>query len=287
MAIYLSLKNDCSSPVTNDNPISTKHTSNGDSKIIPVYIANDGKRKNVPSDQKSSKWLYTNIQIRVEGVSYTLKQDISPSDAEVTLHFDSVDGWNIGTIIQSGTERMKIEEILTDTSIRVQRNYKTDGNSSLIGHKIGAPFVAENKSVALALPDPRDYKNHGDFLNGGAPLTSGLDPTILTLDLSNSEKADTVKSNDATKYREGSLIKIDKEIMKVTKVTAPNDLTVIRGYNDTERVSHNQNSIIYCVGIVDVDVAHKIFIKNTPPPGLPTQKKADVRIVVMADEEPA
>ena len=287
MAIYLALKDDCSSIVTDLNPISTKHTSNGDSKTVPVYIANDGKRKNVPNDTQPPKLLYTNIQVRVEGVAYKLGQSISPSTSDTVLTFDSVAGWNIGTIIQSGTERMRIEEILTDTSVRVQRDYKSDGGSSIAtGHQIGANFVAENKSVSLALPDPDNYNNPGSFLNGGESLTVGLDPTKLTLALGNQDSATTVRSSDATKYSVGCLIRIDNEIMKVTEISG-NNMTVIRGYNDTQRVSHNGNAIIYCVGIVDINVAHKIFIKNSRPAGLPTQKKADVRISVMADEEPA
>lgn len=287
MALYLALKEDCSSIVTDLNPISTKHTSNGDSKIVPVYIANDGKRKNVPNDSKPPELLYTNIQIKVEGVSYKLGQAISPSTSDTVLTFDSVEGWNIGTVLRSGTERMRIEEILTSNSIRVQRDYKSDGsNSTIVGHQIGANFVAENKSVSLALPDPNNYNNPGNFLNGGDSLTTGLDPTILSLALGNQDSATTVRSSDATKYKVGCLIKIDNEIMKVTQISG-SDMTVIRGYNDTQRVSHNQNSTIYCVGIVDINVAHKFFIKNSPPSGLPTQKKADVRVVIMADEEPA
>ena len=213
------------------------------------------------------------------------EKEIKTSDTVLT--FDSVAGWNIGTIIQSGTERMRIEEILTDTSVRVQRDYKSDGGSSIAtGHQIGANFVAENKSVSLALPDPDNYNNPGSFLNGGESLTVGLDPTKLTLALGNQDSATTVRSSDATKYSVGCLIRIDNEIMKVTEISG-NNMTVIRGYNDTQRVSHNGNAIIYCVGIVDINVAHKIFIKNSPPAGLPTQKKADVRISVMADEEPA
>lgn len=286
MALYLALKDDCSSIVTDLNPISTKHTSNGDSRTIPVYIANDGKRKNVPNDSNPPELLYTNIQIKVEGVSYKLEQEISPSTSETVLHFASVEGWNIGTVIQSGTERMRIEQILTATSIRVQRDYKTDGTSSIAGHKIGANFVAENKSVSLALPNPSNYDNPGNFLNGGESLTTGLDPTTLSVALGNQDNATTVRSSDATKYKKGCLIKIDNEIMKVTDI-AGNEMTVLRGYNDTQRVPHNQHSIIYCVGIVDIDVAHKFFIKNSPPAGLPTQKKADIRVVIMADEEPA
>ena len=43
---------------------------------------------------------------------------------------------------------------------------------------------------------------------------------------------------------------------------------------------------LYSVGLVDKMVTHKIFIKNDPPGGLPTQKKADVKLVVISDEEP-
>ena len=92
MAIYLALKDDGSSIVTDLNPISTKHTSNGDSKTVPVYIANDGKRKNVPNDTQPPKLLYTNIQVRVEGVAYKLGQSISPSTSDTVLTFDSVAG---------------------------------------------------------------------------------------------------------------------------------------------------------------------------------------------------
>jgi hypothetical protein len=73
--------------------------------------------------------------------------------------------------------------------------------------------------------------------------------------------------------------------MKVVAVSG-NDVQVVRGYNST-RASHVQNSVIYMVGIVDkAPITHKFYIKNSPPAGLPTQKKKDIRIVLVADEEP-
>ena len=73
--------------------------------------------------------------------------------------------------------------------------------------------------------------------------------------------------------------------MKITNIQG-NEITVVRGYNNTNRTVHVQNAIIYCVGIADIGVAHKFFVKNDPPAGLPTQKKADNKLVLVANEEP-
>lgn len=287
MALYLCLNEDGTGIVSEQNPIQTKHTSNGEPMTVPVYIYNDGKRKGVDNDKNPPALIYTNIQVKVEGVGYSLEVAVSPLTSDVTLHFDSVSGWNIGTIIKAGMERMRVEEVLTARSVRVQRNYTADGGSSTMqGHTIGTMFIAEATSVSLALPDIANYNNPGTFLSGGDSLMNGLDPSYLTTALTESENSNIVKTLKASSYAVGSTIKINSEEMKVLSVSG-NDVTVLRGYNGTRRQSHSQNSIIYLVGMKDIGKTHKVFIKNDPPSGLPTQKKSDVKIVIVADEEPA
>lgn len=286
MALYLCLNQDGTGIVSAQNPIQTKHTNSGEPVTIPVYIFNDGKRSGVDNDSNPPELLYANTQIKVEGVAYLLEMEISPSTSDVTLNFDSVAGWNIGTIIKAGMERMRVEEVLTPTSIRVQRNYTADGKpSSISGHSIGTRFAAESTNVSLALPDVNNYENPGAFLSGGESLTAGLDPTTLSLSVNAQENSNVIRSSNASRYAKGSVIKIDKEEMKVLSISG-NDMTVLRGYNGTTRAAHNQNAIIYLVGIVDINVTHKFFVKNDPPAGLPTQKKSDVKLVIMSDEEP-
>ena len=287
MALYLCLNEDGTGIVSAQNPIQTKHTSNGEPMTVPVYIFNDGKRKGVDNDTNPPELIYTNIQVKVEGVGYTSEKEISPSSSDVTLVFSSVAGWNIGTVIKAGMERMRVEEVLSANSVRVTRNYTADGGSStLTGHTTGTMFIAEATSVSVALPDINNPSNPGTFMNGGETLTTGLDPSYLTTSVNDSENANIMKSLRASKYAVGSIIKIDQEEMKVLSVSG-NDITVLRGYNGTRRQSHNANSIIYLVGMKDINTTHKIFIKNDPPSGLPTQKKSDVKIVIIADEEPA
>lgn len=296
MSLYFALKKDGTSVVNEkDNPIQTKHTSTGGSVEIPLYIFNDGKRKGVPNDSNPPPLIYTNIQVQIEGVSHTLQQQIAPSQSSVNLEFESVEGWNIGTIIKHGTERMRVQEISSPTSLVVQREYTLDGGGSsvIMGHNVGDVFIAETKSVSLALPNANDptYDTTGVYGQGGEALTLGLDPTLLTQSIDSREESNIVKSNSGSKYHEGCLIKIDNEVMKVVSISG-NDLTVRRGYNNTQREQHTNNAIIYCVGLVDILVGaddtktHKIFLKNTPPTGLVTQKKRDVKLVLVADEEP-
>ena len=287
MALYLCLNEDGTGIVSAQNPIQTKHTSNGEPMTVPVYIFNDGKRKGVDNDTNPPELIYTNIQVKVEGVGYTSEKEISPSNSDVTLMFSSVSGWNIGTIIRAGMERMRVEEVLSTNSVRVTRNYTADGGSStLTGHTIGTMFIAEATSVSVALPDINNPSNPGTFLNGGETLTTGLDPSYLTTGVNDSENANIMKSLRASQYAVGSIIKIDQEEMKVLAVSG-NDITVLRGYNGTRRASHGANAVIYLTGMKDINTTHKIFIKNDPPSGLPTQKKSDVKIVIIADEEPA
>lgn len=288
MALYLALSADGSNSVSDLQPIQTRHSADGEEVVVPVYIYNDGKRKNVANDTNPPALIYTNLSINIQGVAYTLAQAIQSSISDVTLQFDSVSGWNIGTVLKAGLERMRVEEVLNATSIRVQRNYTADGKSStLSSHSVGEIFTADTSNVSIALPSPSDttYNTPGTFMQPGQAITTGVDPTVLTQVIDNLETSNIVKSNNGLKYAVGSLIKIDSEIMKVVAVSG-NDIQVIRGYNST-RASHTQNSTIYCVGIVDkAPVTHKIFIKNDPPAGLPTQKKKDVQIVLLADEEP-
>lgn len=286
MALYLCLNEDGTGIVSAQNPIQTKHTNSGEPVTIPVYIFNDGKRTGVENDSNPPELLYANTQIKVEGVSYLLEMEIGSSTSDVTLHFDGVSGWNIGTILKAGRERMMVEEILTPKSIRVKRNYTADGKSSTIeGHSIGDRFIAESTNVSLALPSVGNYATPGTFLSGGESLTGGLDPTTLISSINALESSNVVRSSNASRYADGSIIKIDKEEMKVLS-SSNNDMTVLRGYNGTARANHTQNATIYLVGIVDRKVTHKFFIKNDPPAGLPTQKKSDVKLVIMSDEEP-
>jgi hypothetical protein len=289
MALFLALNSDATNIVSDLQPISTKHSSEGEEVIVPVYISNNGKRANVANDNNPPPLIYTNIQIKVQGVAYVLSQALTANISDTTVTCDNVDGWNIGTILKASLERMRVEEILTANSVRVTRNYTADGkSSSLSGHSIGTTLTAETTSVSLALPDANDttYSNAGTFLSGGVSITTGLNPTILTQAVDNLETTNIIKSNSGLRYSVGSLIKIDTEVMKVVAVSG-NDIQVIRGYNGTTKVSHTQNSIIYLVGIVDKSpTTYKVFIKNDPPAGLPTQKKKDIKIVIQADEEP-
>ena len=287
MALYLCLNEDGTGIVSEQNPIQTKHTNSGEPVTIPIYLFNDGKRSGVENDSNPPELVYTNTQIKVEGVSYLLEREVSPSTSDVILNFDGVAGWIIGTIIKAGMERMRVEEVVTSNSIRVQRNYTADGKPSTItGHNIGTRFIAESTSISLALPDINNYNNPGTFLAGGESLAGGIDPTTLALAVNAQETSNIIRSSNASRYPVGSIIKIDKEEMKVLSASG-NDMTVLRGYNGTARASHNQNATIYCVGIVDIGVTHKFFMKNDPPSGLPTQKKSDVKLVIMSDEEPA
>lgn len=289
MALYLALNQDASGVVSEQNPIQTKHSSEGEPVVVPVYLFNDGKRKNVANDTNPPPLIYTNLRLQIEGVAYVLQQNLQSTISDVNVVCDSVNGWNIGTIIRSGVERMRVEQVISASTVRVQRNYTADGGtSSISSHSVGSVLTAETVSVALALPNPSntDYSNPGTFQSGGVSITSGIDPTILTQALGSLETQNIVKSNNGTRYHVGSIIKIGNEEMKVLAISG-NDVQVLRGYNGTTRTTHSLNAVIHCVGIVDISpITHKFFIRNDPPAGLPTQKKRDIRISIVADEEP-
>jgi hypothetical protein len=285
--LQLSLNPDSTGLVSDSNPIQTKHSSEGEPVIASVYLSNDGKRANVPTDTVGQvPLIYTNIRIQVQGVAYVLQSALTADISVVNLTFDNTSGWNIGTIITAGLERMRIESVTNTTTVRVQRNYTADGKSStLSSHSVGTVFTAETSSVSIALPDPNDVTQNtaGTFSVG--TINTGVDPSILTTAIDNQETTNTIVSNNGLLYKKDSLIKIDNEIMKVVAVVG-NNIQVLRGYTST-RSAHTPGSIIYCVGIVDIaPTTHKIFVKNDPPSGLPTQKKRDVQIVLLADEEP-
>jgi hypothetical protein len=289
MALFLALNSDSTNVVSENNPIQTKHSSDGEAVTISTFVFNTGTRTNVANDTNPPPLLYSNLQVRLQGVAYTLAQSIDANISTTVLTFDNTSGWNIGTILKEGLERVRVEELISGTQIRVTRNFSADGKSSSIsGHSIGGIFTAETTSVSLALPDPNDptYNTPGPFITAGNPITTGLDPTILTQALNNLDTSVIVKSNSALKYHVSSTIQINSEQMKIIGISG-NDIQVIRGYNNTTRASHAMGTTIYCVGLVDVAPnTHKIFVRNDPPAGLPTQKKKDIKIVLVADEEP-
>lgn len=267
--LYLCLNED-GTGIVDDNTytINTKHTNSGEPATVALYVVNDGVRFGTTEQAGSVPLVYTGTQIRIEGVTYTLQSPLSASISDVNVTLSGTDGYNIGTILKAGTERMRVEEVVSKFVVRVTRNYSADGGSSTItGHTQGTSFVADTSTVSLALPVVTDYSSAGSFLPSGASLSSGFDPSTLLMTVDNQETSTTIRSSNASRYAKNSVIKIDNEEMKVTNVQS-NEITVIRGYNNTQRAVHTQNAIIYCTGIADIGVAHKFFVKNDPPAGL-------------------
>ena len=74
---------------------------------------------------------------------------------------------------------MRVEEVLNNKAVRVQRNYTADGKpSTLSSHNVGTRFTAEATTISLALPDVNNYNNPGTFLPGGEALVNGLQVMI-------------------------------------------------------------------------------------------------------------
>jgi hypothetical protein len=61
MALYLALSADGSNTVSDLQPIQTRHSADGEEVVVPVFIYNDGKRKNVANDSNPPALIYTNI----------------------------------------------------------------------------------------------------------------------------------------------------------------------------------------------------------------------------------
>lgn len=301
MALYFCKNANGTSIVDDINKIETKHVSTGsDPKTIPLYIFSDGKRKGVATDVAGSQQLiYTNTQIVIDGVTHILQNTLPPSKSSTTVELDSTEGYGIGTILKSKTERMRVEQVVSKTRLLVTRDYNEGGMSVIAGHDPGDRMVAETTAVSLALPLPNDYDKADTFLSGGEPLIAGLNPTVLLQAVDDRETTNIIKCGNGTKYHVDCLIKIDNEIMKVTAING-NDLTVRRGWEGTVISRHDVTSIdgkstlVYLFGIAnylaagetDVNKTHKIFLKVQPPSGIPTQRKSDVRLSLISDENP-
>lgn len=286
MALHLCLNDDCTGLVSDNNPLQTKHTNQGEPQSIKVYLFNDGLRTGVENDQSGMELIYTNINLLIGGKSHTLTTALAPSTSATTMILDSTEGWGIGTIVKAGLERMRVEEIVSNTTVRVTRNYTADGGISTIATQTtGTSVVPETTNISLAPVSADDTSVAGTYLNGGEPLTLFLAPTYTQSAVTSAETATTITTNDGTMYSKNCIIQIDNEQMKVTAVSG-NTLTVVRGYNNTIRSGHQIKSVIYLVGITDSYKAYPFFIKNDPPSGLPTQKKYDVYIRISTDEEP-
>lgn len=286
MALFLCKNADGSGIINDTNTLQTKHTNQGEPQTLKVYLSNDGKRTGVENDTSGMALIYTNISILIEGYSHTLTSALAPSTSATTLNLDSTDGWGIGTILKSSTERMRVEEIISDTSVRVTRNYTADGGVSNIGtHIVGTSIIPDTATISLAPVSVDDTTQPGNFNNGGETMTIFLAPTYLTNVLTSAESATTVQSGDGTQYAANDIIQIDNEQMCILAVSG-NTLTVSRGYNNTQRSNHQARSVIYLVGMSQVGKTYPFFIKNDPPSGLPTQKKYDIKIKISTDEEP-
>lgn len=289
MALGLYHDAECQRPVSDADPYVSKHTNAGEPVVTKLFIANDGKRKGVNTDVPGEiALIYTNLKVQVEGRQIQLEATLSPSTGDNTLTVESTDGLNIGVIMKGGLERMRVEEVVSAKVVRVTRNYTADGGTSTIqSHAIGTLFICETTMVSLALPNPNDttYASAGTFGQGGEALLNGVDPSLLQNQLDAQASTTLIRSNNGSKYSANGLIKIDNEIMKVTNVNG-NELTVVRGYNGTTRASHLQGAIIYNCGLVDIaPVSHPVFVRVTPPSGLPTQKSRSIYVVVQSDEE--
>lgn len=286
MALHLCLRDDCTSIVSDSNPISTKHTNQGEAQTVRCYLFNDGLRTGVENDTSGMELIYTNINILIEGNAHTLQTALSPSTSATTMTLDTSNGWGIGTIVKAGLERMRVEEIVSNNTVRVTRNYTADGGTSTIAtHTVGTIVTPETTNISLAPVSVDDTSLAGTFLNGGETLELFLAPTYLQSAITSAESATTVVSGDGSMYSKNCIIQIDNEQMRVESVQG-NTLTVTRGYNNTMRSGHSGKSIIYLVGITDTYKAYPFYIKNDPPSGLPTQKKYDVKIKISTDEEP-
>ncbi len=286
MALYLCKNSDCSGLVTDDNPLQTKHTNQGEPQTIQCYLFNDGKRSGVENDTSGMELIYTNIGLSVVGNSHTLSSGLASSTSTTNVSVDSTDGWGIGTIIKEGLERMRIEEIISSNSVRVTRNYTADGGISVLSqHSAGADLVPETTNISFAPANIDEPATAGTFANGGESLSLFIAPTYLTTAISSAEAATTVVSGDGSQYAINDIIQIEQEQMKITNVSG-NTLTVVRGYNGTARAGHAMRTTIYLVGMSSTYKAYNFFIKNDPPSGLPTQKKYDVKIRITSDEEP-
>ena len=286
MALFLCKNPDGSGIITDDNPISSRHTNAGEPVSQALYICNDGKRTGVENDTSGMELLYTNISLSIVGYSHTLGANLSSSTSATTLTLDSTAGWGIGTIVKEGLERMRVEEIISETSIRVTRNYTADGGQSVLAqHAVGAAITPETSTISLAPVSIDDTTQEGTYLNGGESMTVFMAPTYLTTAISSAESATNVISGDGSQYNTNDIIQIDNEQMRVMSVSG-NTLTVTRGYNGTTRAGHALRSTINLVGIASTFKTYRFFVKNDPPSGLPTQKKYDIKIKISADEEP-
>ena len=141
--LYLCLNED-GSGIVDDNTytINTKHTNSGEPQTLALYVVNDGVRYGTNEQAGSVPLVYTGTQIRIEGVTYTLQSPLSASISDVNVTLTSTNGFNIGTVLRAGTERMRVEEVVSGYVVRVTRNYSADGGSSTItGHTTGTSFV--------------------------------------------------------------------------------------------------------------------------------------------------
>ena len=289
MALGLYHDAECQRPVSDADPFVSKHTNAGEAVTTKIYIANDGKRKGVNTDVPGEiNLIYTNLKVQVEGRQIQLEAALSPSTGDNTLTVESTEGLNIGVIMKGGLERMRVEEVVSAKSVRVTRNYTADGGTSTIqSHTIGALFTCETTMVSLALPSPSDtsYQTAGTFMNGGEALVNGVDPSLLQNQIDAQASTTLIRTNNGAKYSANGLIKINNEVMKIVSING-NELTVVRGYNGTNRASHLAQSVIYNCGMVDISpVSHPIFVRVQPTSGLPTQKSRSIYVVVQSDEE--
>ena len=84
----------------------------------------------------------------------------------------------------------------------------------------------------------------------------------------------------------GAAAAYSKTVSIPLTITAGSHGTVVRGMNGTTRATHLANATIYNCGIVDITpISHPVFVRVTPPSGLPTQKSRSIYVVVQSDEE--
>jgi len=184
------------------------------------------------------------------------------SASDVTMSMDNVSGFAAGEIIKA--------KVVGDTGFSVEYLYVT--GSQRFSHPSSSVSASlASYDMGAIDPDGTAGEIYVGRAYGGTPAISSSVSTITEAmtQLASSGSTDRITVANSASFSTQQIIKIDDERMKITQAdglgqfSAANTMAVIRDYNDTDNMAHDDNSVIW---VIDTDKEFLAGLVSTAQP---------------------
>ena len=197
------------------------------------------------------------------GVTTNLKENVSATDT--VLKVVNSDFFMINRYLTIGSEIMRITDkkpgLLYVT--RAQGGTTADphqANSAVYISNTSGTFDSDEYDITVDLTNPQRFTNTSEFLDNNSSSISVISVTDEPLSIL-SERV-IMRPSNLNKFSIGDIIRIGDEKMRIDSKNT-NIFNVTRGFEGTEIVEHNQNSVIENVSkydaIATTNISHDLL----------------------------